>query len=634
MVATPNPTSASPSHVPAGPSSSNPPAARWPAPSSGPPPPGRQYPLFLLASIALAIAVLSRGQEVLIPIALALVLAFALTPVVTRLERFLGRRLSVALAVGLAVGALGGFGLMVKRQVFDLSGQVSSYSDSIRRKVRSLRGSGEGGLNSLSKTFDQVVRELDTTVAENRAARPVRVVPAEATAFERLEAVLEPVFKPVAQVVIVFVLVIFLLIDREDLRDRFIRLAGRRNVSLTTRTLDDAGRRIGRFLIVQAAINAGFGMAVAIGLLVIGVPYAPLWGCLAGAMRFIPFVGTLLGVVPPALLAFARFDDWWHTLAVLALFLSLDLVTAYGVEPIAVGRRTGVSSMAMVVSAVFWTWLWGPPGLLLSTPLTVCLAVLGRQVPRLEFLAVLLSDEPALEAELAFYQRLLARDEDEAAEILERRLASAPIEDALDGLVVPALLMAERDCGRGDLAETDHRNILRSMRAVALERRDPPTDPGATPPPDGARYRVLGVPAHGEADELMWQMRAQLFDPRQVQGLGLGEETLASEVSAAVEAHAPDLVVITSLPPAGIVHVRYLCKRLRASRPKLRILVLRAGLRPDVDGAGEVLIPEGASAVAGTLKEGRDRALQLLLLDRPHTGVLGLPAAQPARATS
>ncbi len=605
----------------------NPVSPRWPASA-----PAGRHPLFLLATIAVLIAVLSRGQEVLIPIALALLLAFALTPVVTRLERAVGRRLSVALAVTLALGAMGGFAVLVKRQLLDLSGQVAQYSDSMKHKVTQLRGNGEPGLGSLSKTFDQVMREVDTTVAETRAARPVRLVPAEATAFERLQAVLEPVFKPIAQAVIVFVLVIFLLLDREDLRDRFVRLAGRRNVSLTTRTLDDAGRRIGRFLIVQSTINATFGVAVALGLLIIGVPYAPLWGCLAAVLRFVPFVGTLLGVLPPALLAFAVFADWWHLLATVGLFLALDLVAAYGVEPVAIGRRTGVSSMAMVVSAVFWTWLWGPPGLLLSTPLTVCLAVLGRQVPRLEFLAVLLSDEPALEAELAFYQRLLARDEDEAAEILERRLASTPTDEALDGLVVPALLMAERDRARGDLTEPDHQNMLRSLRAVALERREPVTDPGAAGPE--ARYRVLGVPAHSEADEVLWQLLAQLFDPGQVHVQALGDEALASEVNAAVEAHAPDLVVITSLPPAGMVHVRYLCKRLRARRPTLRIVVLRAGQRPEMDGAGESLAPDGASAMAGTLKEARDRAVQQLLLDQPGSEVQGVPAAQPARAST
>ncbi len=575
-----------------------------------------RHPLFFwLATLALLVTIFSRGQEVLVPLALGVVIAFALTPAVVYLERRLGRALSVAMVVLVALGLAIGFGALLKRQLFDLSTQMVQYTESMRRKVVDLRGDSRVGIGALSKSIDQVARELDAQVTETRGARPVRIVPAESTAWERIRATLEPALKPIAKVVIVFVLVIFLLAKREDLRDRFVRLAGRRNVSLTTRTLDEAGRRIGRFLMIQSVINAGFGVAVTIGLLLIGVPYAALWGFLAAMLRFVPFLGSILGLLPPALLAFALFPDWWHTLATLGLFLALDVMGAYVVEPVAIGKGTGVSSVAMVVAAVFWVWLWGPVGLLLSTPLTLCLVVLGRQMPRLEFLAVLLGDEPALEAELTFYQRLLARDEDEAGAILNRQLRTSSLERVFDQLVVPAMLLLERDRARGEIADPDHEEILRTLRALLVTARGEEPPPAAPPGETSARrYRLLGVPARNEAEALVWQMLALLFDPARVELDGLGAEALASEVGAAVEQDAPDVVCITSLPPGGLAHVRYLCKRLRGRRHGARILILRAGVKAEAQEAALTLVEDGASAVTFTLAEARTQAEQLMQL--------------------
>jgi predicted PurR-regulated permease PerM len=585
-----------------------------PTGSSPRPTPGR-HPFFWLATLVLLVAIFSQAKEVLIPLALAVVIAFALTPAVRNLERRLGRAAAVTLVVLVGLGGVTGFGYMLKRQLFELSTQVGKYSTQIRHKVAALRD-GPSGLSGLTHTVDQVVRELDAKVSENREARPVRIVPAEATALERIQDTLEPVLKPAAKVVVVLVLVIFMLAQREDLRDRFIRLFGRRNLSLTTRTLDEAGRRISRFLLLQSSINGAFGAAAALGLLFIGVPYAPLWGFAAALLRFIPYVGTLLGVIPPTLIAFAQLDGWAPMLVTLGLFISLDLLAGYVVEPMAIGRQTGVSSMAMVVSAIWWTWLWGVTGLVLSTPLTVCLAVLGRQVPGLHFLAILLGDEPPLEADLAFYQRLLARDEDEASALLERRLRDVTAADALDDLVVRALIMAERERAREMISKSDHDRLMREVRAIIAGFAPEVSSPGT--PPQGRR-RILAIPTRTTADRALWEALAGLLDPGSVHVIPLGSDALASEAVAAIEEHSPDLVCITSCPPGGVAQLRYLCKRLRARSPGVRVLVLRA---EDSQEPASPLALEGATRIVGSIATARAAIDQLLAL----TSVVPAPA--------
>jgi predicted PurR-regulated permease PerM len=565
-------------------------------------------PFFWLATVALIIAILARAQTILVPLALAIVLAFALSPAVKRLERALGRGVAVALVVFVALGAVTGFGYLLKRQLVDLSTQMTKYSDSIRTKIVALRGSEGSGLASLSKSVDRVVHDLDDQVAANQGARPVRVIPAETTAMERIETTLTPVVEPLARSVIVLVLVIFLLIKREDLRDRFIRLVGRGNVTLTTRTLDEAGHRISRFLTHQSAINGGFGVVVALGLFWIGIPYAPLWGFVAAVLRFVPFVGTLIAMVLPGALAFAQFAGWWQLLATLGLFLGLDTLAAYFVEPVVIGAKTGVSSMAMLLSAIFWSWLWGPVGLVLSTPLTVCLAVLGKHVSRLSYLAVLLGDEPALEDELVLYQRLLSGDEEEAQEILDKRFRAMPRGQVFDEVVIPALLFAGRDRGRNEITDVDYQYVVRTIRALVDAIAEiPAREPGPAGAPDSgpraAPRKVLGVSARTATDETIWEMLAQLFDPNKVQIQSAGSAYLASEVAAVAEKELPDLVCVISIPPGGLAQARYICRRLRAKLPVTPILVIRPGVQANGKESAQKLTEDGASKVCFTLGE-------------------------------
>jgi predicted PurR-regulated permease PerM len=574
---------------------------------------------FGLATVALIVAILARAEAILVPLALAVVVAFALGPAVKRLERAMGRGAAVAVVVFVALGAVTAFGYLLERQLVDLAAQMTKYSDAMGRKLVALRGDDGTGLAGLSKSIDRVVHNLDEQVVANQGARPVRVVPAEATATERIESVVAPVVEPLARSLIVLVLVIFLLVKREDIRDRFIRLIGRGHVTLTTRTLDEAGQRISRFLAHQSAINGGFGFVVALGLLGIGIPYAPLWGFVAAVLRFVPFVGTLLAMVLPAALAFAHFPGWWQMVATLGLFLGLDALTAYVVEPVVIGGKTGVSSLAMLGSAIFWSWLWGPVGLVLSTPLTVCLAVLGKHVPRLSYLAVLLGDEPPLEDNLVLYHRVLSGDDEEAQEIIDKRLRASPRGQVFDEVIIPALLLAGRDRARNEISEADHQGVVRTIRALVdvgpEARPEPRTIAPAGDDRRTAPQRVLGVSARTATDETIWEMWAQLFDPTKVAVESVGSAYLGADDSSSVKTE-PDLVVVISIPPGGLAQARYICRRLRAKSPNTPIIVIRPGVQANGTESARRLTEDGATHVSFTLEDAHKAAEQHLVMSQ------------------
>jgi predicted PurR-regulated permease PerM len=574
---------------------------------------------FALATVALIVMILRRAQSLVVPLALALVLSFALGPAVKLLERKLRRGAAVLVVVLVALGTVTAFGYMLEHQLVDLSVQMTKYSDSIGRKVRALRGNQDDGLAGLSKSVDKVVRQMDQQIAANEGARAVRLIPADATAIERIESTLAPVVEPVTQTAVVCVLVIFLLLKREDLRDRFIRLVGRGHVTLTTRTLDEAGQRISRFLTHQSAINAGFGVVVTGGLLLIGIPYAPLWGFVAAVLRFVPFVGTLLAMILPGALAFAQFQGWWQLGATVGLFLGLDALAAYVVEPIVIGAKTGVSSMAMLASAMFWSWLWGPVGLVLSTPMTVCLAVLGTHVPRLSYLAVLLGDQPALEDEVVIYHRLLSGDVEEAQEILDKRFRAAPRAQVFDEVIIPALLLAGRDHARDEITDADHQQVVATIRALVDLGPRPAREPGSASNEwvaRGAAPRlVLGVSARTGTDEAIWEMLAQLFEPEKVRVESVGSAYLGSELTTVVE-QQPDLVCVISIPPGGLAQARYICRRLRAKLSETPILVIRPGVQANGKESAQRLIEDGATQVCFTLEDAHTGAAQRLVMSQ------------------
>jgi len=555
---------------------------------------GTPGPFRFLVALTLLVAILSRGQAFLVPIALAVFLAFVVHPVVRAVERLRVPRLAaIVLVLGVALALIGGFGYVLTAQLRELAAHMPEYSSSIRSKLETLRVDRQGALANIQKTVEEASRDLDRKERATPPAvtvQPVTIVASQPTDVDRLR-ILTPIVAPLLDAGVVLVLAVFLLMQREDIRNRIVRLAGPGRLTLTTRTMDEAGQRISRYLLAQSAINAAFGATIAGGLLWIGVPYALLWGAAGALLRFVPYVGAPLAMLMPATVAAIRFEGWREVVEILALFLGVDAMTANVVEPLAIGPHTGVSSLALLLMALFWAWLWGPVGLLLSTPITLCLAVLGKHVPQLEFLAVLLGEDAALEPELGVYQRLLAGDEDEANEIVDHALATTTVEAVFDDVLLPAVLRSGADRAAERISDADHEFVLRvTGRIVERLAESLPAEP--RPPLASALPPVLMVPARNAVDEAALEMLAHLIGPRR-RLQRLSTATLASELVAAAVASPLAGICIAALPPGGLAHARYLCKRLRAAPCEAPIVVLRPGADRAIDGA------DCASTLAG-----------------------------------
>jgi predicted PurR-regulated permease PerM len=423
--------------------------------------------LVKLAIGALVVAILARGRPVLLPIAFAAVLAFILTPAMRWLERRIPTVAALALVMLLAAGALGGGGFFLVRQLDDLATQLGKYTESMRRKVAALQAGGGGPVARVEVMVARVADGLEKKVAPDDV--PVQMVPAPVSRATHMWDTFSPLVEPVITVLFVLVLCIFMLGRRDDLRNRLISLVGSGSVGSTTRALDEAAQRITRYLRDQALINAIFGLAVGGGLYLIGVPYFVLWGVVAALARFVPYLGAMASMLLPAALAFAVFPGWSRVALTVGLFVGMDLITAYAVEPVLIGYRTGVSSIALLISTFFWAWIWGPAGLALAIPITVALAVLGRHVPGLRFLAVLLGDDEVIGREISFYQRLLARDVDGASEIARASQAEMGRAGVIDQIINPALELATRDLERKEISAEDQALFATWSREIVAQ---------------------------------------------------------------------------------------------------------------------------------------------------------------------
>ncbi len=516
--------------------------------------------LVQLATASLLIFFLSVARDVVVPVAIAFIVAFVLTQPLKALIRWrVPRKLALAIVTLTALSVATGFVVLLAMQIDDLADKVSGYSESMRKRVVALQVSS-GPLSKLEATFDRVTGALDKAGPQMET---VRTVPALASPAARLKESIGPYLTLLAGVGIVFVLTLFFLSHREDLRNRVIRLAGPRNVTLTTRTMDEGDHRISRYLVAQLAVNAALGALVAVGLYFIGVPYPVLWGAFAAVLRFVPYLGSLAAALMPSALAFALFPSWWPVLMTLGLFVLLDLLTAYLVEPIVIGHRTGVTAIALLVSTLFWVWLWGPIGLVLSTPLTVSLAVLGRHHPSLKFLSVLLGDEEVLGPEVAYYQRLLARDEEEANENLQRMLPAHHAVGVMDQVMIPALLLATRERERVQIDEEDLAFLTDAMREHALHLRREQPAPG--------RAKVIGI-ATGKESELMLQMIGAAL-PKEAGGFEVFSH-LTFNLDA-LGTRRPTAIVLAALPPRGATPARELCRTLKERFPGIQVIALR-----------------------------------------------------------
>jgi predicted PurR-regulated permease PerM len=563
-------------------------------------------------SLVVIVAALYFAQEVLVPVVMAVLLTFILSPLVKGLQRLhVPRLLAVLVVVILSLSLLSLMVLLVYSQIKGLAIELPERKPAIVRKVRTLLESGRGSwLDKLFQTGRDILQEIQGP-AENKQVRkntmePVPTTPAPSSGPIYLLGVAHPALRVLLQAALIVVLLVFMLLRREDLRNRLIRLSGEGNITRMTKALDDAATRLSRFLLVQLCINLAFGILATVGLWLIGVPYALVWGLLAGLLRYLPYLGAYVGtgltLIAAAFLAPEQ-AGWTPAILTLILFLGLELITANVIEPGLFGHSIGVSEVALLVAAAFWAWLWGPIGLLLSTPLTACLAVLGRYVPQLEFFDVLLGNEPVLTEPVRYYQRLLARDEDEAVQLVEDYLKEHDTGAVFEKMLLPALLLTSANRESGRLTEEDEQFIIQTTREVI---EDLPADGQEGPKEEDKAVLVLGYPARHPADELALLMLGQLLGPAKCRLELLASKTLASEVLVRVEKDQPAAVCIASLSPHGLTAVRYLCKRLRAKLPDLKLLVLSLGREGQQERVAARLRSAGADNVATSLSQCRD----------------------------
>jgi predicted PurR-regulated permease PerM len=504
----------------------------------------------------------------------------------------LGHAPSIVIVLIIGFSTAGGMLWMGTREFSDIVSNLPQYQENIARKIDAIRNPSIPGFARAARSIEQITKVLspETSTAEkqknvpaktNGGSRavgppavtpmPVEIVPHHASLLESLGVLSTSLAHFLAIAGAVIILTLFILIHRADLRNRLLRLLGQGQVALVTTALDDAARRVSRYLLSQSLVNSTFGLLLGLGLYWIGLPYAPFWGVLAALLRFIPYVGTLVAGFCPLLLALAVFDGWTKPLLTLGLFVAIEGTTSSLVEPWLYATRTGISSLAILLSAAFWTLLWGPIGLVLSTPMTVCLVVLGHHVPQLEFLHVLLGDEPVLTPEIRYYQRLLAMDEDEAAEIADAYLKEKSLSELYNSVLVPALSLAERDRHNNRLDEEKQRFIYQSTRDLIedLGERSAP-DSNAKPPNSPLSIRC--VPARDEADELVGLMLAQLLrhSGHEAEAVPLG--SVERMLTQLVEAE-PHVLFVSALPPLAVTHARSICRRARQKCGGAKIVI-------------------------------------------------------------
>jgi hypothetical protein len=459
----------------------------------------------------------------------------------------------------------------------------------------------------------------------------VQIVNPTPNAFESLTALFKPLLKPIGTAALVCVLVIFMLLRFADVRDRFIRLLGQRNLRITTEALDDAARRVSRYLVMQTLINSWQGICVAIGLTLIGLPNAVLWGALTIVLRFIPYVGPWVAATMPVALSFAVFDNWTHPLLTVGLFVLVELISNMALEPWLYGNRTGVSPLALLIAAAFWAWLWGAAGLFLAIPLTVCLVVMGKYIPQLEFLHVLLGDQPVLEPYERLYQRLLASNREEADDLLEAALREASLTEVCDTVVIPALQLAEEDHERGSLREAKRKYVLDHVDQWADELIESgghfhrkPVTVGTTVPVN--LPEVLCIPGSDRADEVATKLLVAVL-----LGEGIRARAMPRSHPRPTEGSAsPQVIVVSALPPDAIVFARHACKRARADYPDVPLIVGLWHARGDLQRSRQRLEPAGASRIVTTFA-GCATQIQSGALTRQDTGptLISSPAPRP-----
>jgi predicted PurR-regulated permease PerM len=626
------------------------------------------------------VACLYVGREVLVPIAVAVLMSFILAPLVDLLQKwYVPRVIAVVFSTLVAFSLVFSVGVLMISQVNQLAVDLPSYQATLRQKIENIRGvaAGAGTLERASEVLKELGKEIDKPTSTPTAVPPgrpdmtspekpllVELRQPDPGALQTLATFIAPLGNPLASIGIVIIFVIFILLQRQDLRGRLVRLVGSRDLQRTTAALDDAGERLSRLFLTQLALNAAFGFVIGAGLWVIGVPNAPLWGVLAMVLRFVPYVGALVAAIFPLVLAAAVGTGWTMVLSTAALFLVVEPLVGHVIEPLVYGRSTGLSPVAVIAAATFWTWLWGPIGLILATPLTICVVVLGRHVDRLKFLDVMLGDRPALTgAELA-YQRMLARDPVEAAEQAQAFLKDKPLVAYYDEIVIEALKLAQGDAERGRLDD----DSMIGVRDVVVEivddlaahidvamaeseshdahsglaRVEEASQPTAVELPEAPRIEtaVVCVPGVGVFDEAIALILTQLLLRRGIASRAEPADALSGSRILDLKAKNLDLVCLCYVEEATPAQIRYTLRRLRRNVPDAHILVSLLGSGRKGGNAAE--LPDGgnASVVTGTLRETVEAIRALAIASerrqvRPEwTSELPEPAARAGRRSA
>jgi predicted PurR-regulated permease PerM len=573
-----------------------------------------------IAALVAVLVTLYLARDVFIPFAFAVTLTLILSPAVTRLVKLRVARTAAALIVVIiSVLVTGGIGIVIFNQLVQVVNDLPAYEDNIHSKIQSMRAPSQGALGRATESVREISKELAgaqppvappagrplrrNDKAETDKTVPVQIVTQPSNELQYLWDLAQPVLAPLAKLGIVLVFTLYLLVAQLDLRDRLFRLAGLSRMNLMTQALEDATRRVSRYLVLQFLVNACFGALCGLGLYLIGVPYAVLWGTVAAILRIVPYIGSPVAGVLPLILSLAVFDRWMPPLLIVLMFTTLELLTANLIEPWLYGAHTGISSLALLLTAVFWTILWGPAGLILSTPLTVCLVVLGRYVPQFSFLHVLLGDEPVLAAGAQLYQRLLAMDEIGAREIVEHNTAESSVLELYDSVIIPALSMAERDRHKGSLDSDREEFIFMSVREIMAESAARLRKPTGVPDQEiPGRVRILCIPANDEADEIAAAMLAQLLAAAGCYtAIALASDTRLQGILRTIGPAEDDIFCVSALPPFAFAQARSLTIRLRRRFPKTKILVGVWGFGGDLSRAVQRFEPARPETLVGSL---------------------------------
>lgn len=581
-----------------------------------------------LLTIGAIIAILYLGQGILLPVACALLLTFALSPIVSFLRRrSVPKVAAVTLTVVAAFLAIAIFFIVLAGQVVSLAENVPTYQQNIVEKVRSLRDMGASGglVERITEAIERVGAELtgrgDESPATPAAEPEPKPMPVEIvdrySAIEMMNQLIVPLVSPFATGGLIIVVVIFMLLERESIRDRFIRLVGYNDLHRTTEALQDAGNRVGRYLLMQLVVNTCYAVPIAIGLWILGIPNPVLWGLTALVLRFVPYIGPAIGMLMPLMLTLAVTPGWAPLLWTAGLFLVMELITNNVLEPWLYGSRTGLSSLSIIVSAIFWAWLWGPLGLVLSTPLTVCLVVLGRHVPQFEYLSVLFGNQPVLDPPARLYQRLLANDPDEGADHAEAFLEDAHLVDFYDEVGVPALMLAEWDRRRGvlssprvDAVAAAAMELVDDLSEFADEDDDEPLrdtdDDGVAEPatvlPDGEGRTLICAGGRWPIDDAAAAMMAQVLAAQDASAVSVSHRQVEPGQLAKLTLTGIETVVLTYLNPQPLNHARFAVQRLKRARRGIRVGLHLPALSSDMP-AEEAIARTNADFIAPTIAE-------------------------------